>query len=85
MAKITNIKPATAMIYIGPSLPGGALPRFSIYKNGVPDTVTAHPAIKALFIPVTDLATKVRAIAQKGSLENVLYNDVLQFIKEGGK
>lgn len=76
------------LIYCGPNIPGGVLQRYTVYKGGLPahlgDLFAKCPAIKRLFVPVTDLAQAESAIATKGTPENAYFNEVLQFISKGG-
>ena len=85
--------PATAkpqrLIYCGPNLSGGVLQRYMVSKGGLPvhleKVFSDCPAVKALFVPVADLARTEKAIARKGSSENVLFSEVLKFTLKGGK
>lgn len=76
------------LIYCGPNIPGGVLQRYTVYKGGLPEYLSALfdkcPAIKSLFVPVADLARAERAIATKGTPENAFFNEVLQFVQKGG-
>jgi hypothetical protein len=89
MSKSTKAAPQPErLIYCGPNLPGGALQRYTVFKGGLPVHLSTLfdkcPAIKLLFVPVTDLARTEKAIATKGTPENALFNEVLQFISKGG-
>ncbi len=75
-------------IYCGPNIPGGSLPRYTVYKGGLPAHLdglfSQCPAVKALFVPVADLARTEGAIASKGTPENLRWQSVVQFIQKGG-
>lgn len=84
MAKNTNAAPAKPerLIYCGPAIPGGSLQRYAMYKGGFPahldDLFAKCPAIKALFVPVSDLAKTVNAITTTGTPENILYQQAMK-------
>lgn len=89
MAKISKPSPKQEqIIYCGPNIHGGILQRYTIFKGGLPthleDLFKKCPAIKSLFVPVTELARTEKAIATKGTPENALFNEVLKFISKGG-
>lgn len=77
------------LIYCGPSIPGGSLPQFSVYKGGYPlhldELLAKCPAVKALFVPVADLAKTQQAMNIKGTPENILYQEALAFTRKGGE
>lgn len=77
------------LIYCGPNLSGGVLQRYMVSKGGLPvhleKVFSDCPAVKALFVPVADLAKTEKAIARKGSSENVQFSEVLKFTLKGGK
>jgi hypothetical protein len=64
------------VIYIGPNLPGGTLSAFTVYKNGLPvhikDLQEKTPELKALFVPVSDLATARRRLNRPGPEANAV-------------
>lgn len=76
------------LIYCGPTLPGGLLQQYTVYKGGIPghlkDATDKCPAIKALFVPHTKLQAVVVAIRSPGSLENLRYKEIQKIIQEGG-
>ena len=76
------------LIYCGPSLPGGLLQRYTIYKGGISvhlnDVIEQCPAIKSLFVPYARLQVVNAAIQSTGSLENLRYREIQKFIQEGG-
>lgn len=90
MTKVAKAAPQEQerLIYCGPNIPGSALQRYTVYKGGLPvhlgDLFAKCPAIKRLFVPVTDLARVEKAIATKGTPENAFFNEALQFISKGG-
>ncbi|WP_425057620.1 hypothetical protein SCACP_21370 [Sporomusa carbonis] len=76
------------LIYCGPNIPGGILQRYTVFKGGLPEHLGSLfekcPAVKTLFVPVTDLARSEQAIATKGTPENINFNQVLEFTMKGG-
>lgn len=76
------------LIYCGPSLPGGLLRQYATYKGGMPEhvqpVIEKCPSIKSLFVRPADLAAAQAAIAVSGSLENLQYQAVIDFISKGG-
>ena len=75
-------------IYCGPSLPGGLLQRYTIFKGGMPghlnDVIGKCPAIKSMFVPPARLQAVTAAIQATGSLENLQYKEIQKFIWKGG-
>ena len=80
-APAVHLKP-DRLIYCGPNIPGGVLQRFAIYKGGLPvhlgELFAKNPAVKALFVPVADLAKTEKAIATKGTPESILYQQAMK-------
>ena len=76
------------LIYCGPSLPGGLLQRHTIYKGGLPEhlksVIEKCPSIKALFVPASKLASVNAAIGSPGTLENLQYREITEFVRKGG-
>lgn len=88
--KMSSLKDGKeSLIYCGPNIPGGVLQRYTVFRGGLPiyleELFEKCPAIKLLFVPVEDLARMEKAIAVKGSPENIYFNEVLQFISKGGR
>ncbi|PAQ15069.1 hypothetical protein CD798_08480 [Bacillaceae bacterium SAOS 7] len=83
----TSSKASTpeTVIYIGESLPNGALQQFSIFKNSVPVTLKTHfeqcPAIESLIIPISKLAEARKNLLVKGTVENVLNTQVQKYVR----
>lgn len=88
MAKTKNIKSAgpERVIYCGPNLGNGALLQSTIYKQGLPDHLTALfdscPEIKELFVPVQDFIKVQAETNQPGTYFYRLYQIVQAFIRE---
>jgi len=80
-----NVK-ATVM-YVGPTIVG-EIKQYSVYKNGLPKNVSKLaeqvPAIKHLLVQTGHITEARKQINEKGSVLNVMYNKVLDYIK-GGK
>jgi hypothetical protein len=76
------------LIYCGPNIPGGILQRYTVFKGGLPEHLGSLfekcPAVKTLFVPVTDLPRVDQAIATKGTPEHSAYQTVLQYTLKGG-
>lgn len=79
---------AERFIYCGPSLPGGLLQRYTIYKGGLPvhlqTVIEKCPSVKSLFVPVAKLAAVNAAITSPGTLENLQYREITEFVRKGG-
>lgn len=75
-------------IYCGPSLPGGLLLQHTIFKGGIPEHIKPVmekcPAVKSLMVTPAKLQAVSSAIKMSGSLENLRYKEILNFIEEGG-
>jgi len=79
---------AERLIYCGPNLPGGLLQRNAIFKGGISPHLQAAiskcPEIRTLFVKPSDLSRVNTALGQPGSLENLCYQAVVNFITKGG-
>jgi hypothetical protein len=77
-----------ALIYVGPSLPGGLLTKYTTFSNGIPDHLKAHfekcPAFKQLFIPVSQLLTTENRLKDATSAESVFYRQTEQYFTRKG-
>lgn len=74
------------LVYVGESLPGGALQKHSLFKNGViPGFLQTHiekcPAIKELIVPVASLPVTRIQLMVSGSRENTLNSLVQKYIR----
>lgn len=77
------------LVYIGDSLPGGTLQKYSLFKNGgIPGSLQTHiekcPAIRELIIPVSFLSESRTQLMVAGSRENTL-NGLVQKYTRGEK
>lgn len=76
------------LIYCGPNIAGGALQKYAVFKGGTPTHLGGLfekcPAIKELFVPVSELATTVQGVTTKGTRLNALYVEVASFAQKGG-
>jgi hypothetical protein len=76
------------LIYCGPSLPGGLLQQYAVYKGGIPghlnEIISKCPGIKSLFVSPAKLQQVLLAINSPGSLESLRYKEILEFIQKGG-
>jgi hypothetical protein len=73
-------------IYIGPNIPQIGLKRNTIYRDAtVPDGLAKYavlkPAVKALFVPTTQLAAAEKKKAKQGSLEFLANKELLAYAK----
>lgn len=66
--------PAEPVIYIGPTLGGGVLMRNMVFSGGLPPHIEAmcekSAALRALFVPVSELATARKRVATRGDILN---------------
>lgn len=76
------------LIYCGPNIPGGILQRYTVFKGGLPEHLGSLfekcPAVKTLFVPVTDLPRVNTAVGTKGTPEHAAFQAVLQYTTKGG-
>jgi hypothetical protein len=73
-------------IYIGPTIPPLGLQRHTLYRSAaLPaalELIAAQkPAVRALFIPIRDLAVAKRKLASTGSLEHAANQEMLGIAK----
>ena len=76
------------MIYCGPTLPPEhGLTQFQVFVGGLPthvaDLVKNYPVIKALLVPVTELAATRVALNQTGSAEASMYIEIQKMFRKG--
>lgn len=76
------------LIYCGPNLPGGLLQQHTIYKGGTPkhldNVIEKCPAFKALFVEPARLTETMIDVNTPGTVKNLLYQEVKEFIAKGG-
>ena len=86
--KTSKQVPPKRLVYCGPNIPGGALQRYTVFKNGLPlhlnDLFKQCPSVKSLFVPVADLARIEQAINTMGTPEHSQFQAVLGFTMKGG-
>jgi hypothetical protein len=73
-------------VYIGPNVPNVGLKRNTIYRDStLPDALAKYaalkPAVKALFVPTTYLATAAKNLEKPGSLEYQANKEMLAYAK----
>jgi hypothetical protein len=73
-------------IYIGPTIPPLGLQRHTLYRSSaLPSALeliaAQKPAVRALFIPIDELAAAKRKLATSGSLEHTANQDMLGIAK----
>ena len=78
-------KKADTLIYCGPSFPG-RLQQYSVFRGGVPkyldNLIEECPNIKSMIVPISKLAITRDKLNKKGSRENQLYKNILDYQKE---
>ena len=77
-------------IYCGPSLPHQyGLFQYQVFADGIPDhlvqVVEDNPAVKALIVPVENLAAVRLALAKPGSAEAAQFQEIRQTFAKGAK
>lgn len=65
--------PPEPTIYVGPSLAGGTLAQYTVFKEGkmlphIQDIVEKNPDVKALIVPVSELATTEQQLSDSTSV-----------------
>lgn len=85
----TDKKLSGPSIYIGPTLQGGRLARYTIFKDGgLPPHIAAltneHRAIKRLIVPVGRLAEYEKRLRDPSSAESSLFNEAAKIFSKGG-
>lgn len=81
-------EPIEATIYVGPTLKGGRLARYTIFKNGIlPRDIAKiaeeHKAINRLIIPVGKLAEFEARLRDKSGAEAALYAEAGKIFGKG--
>ncbi|NNV06215.1 hypothetical protein ETC03_07110 [Geobacillus sp. MMMUD3] len=75
------------LVYIGPSLPGGLLTRYTIFSNGIPAHLQGYCeeclSFKQLFVPPERLALAENNLKDPTSAESVFYRDTVDFFRKG--
>lgn len=68
-------KNRSARIYVGPSLPGGVLPQFTVFRGKLPayvaDLMGKSPSLRHLIVPVSRLSQARRDLSTNGNLLNL--------------
>lgn len=84
--KKSVIKKEPALIYIGPTLPGGRLQSFTVYKqfpHFLDNVIAKIPDLPRLFIPTTDFTEKLKERDTKGTPLYIYNARVTEVIKNG--
>lgn len=81
---------AEPSIYIGPTLQGGRLARYTVFKGGVLSPNVAaiaaeHKAIQRLIVPVKRLGEYEKRLADRSSVEAALFAEAGKVFSKGGK
>jgi len=81
----TETPAETSKIYVGPNIPKEGLPRFRVYKGGLPvhldELFTACPAVKRLFVDVDKLSEVLNLTSQTGSAYHTWYAEATNYVK----
>lgn len=78
----TRLSEMKSVIYLGPDIPRLNLKHGLTLRNGVPDHIMKIyqqvPAIRDLFVPVTQIAASEQLLACKGSYLDLAYQEVVK-------
>ena len=70
------------LIYIGPNLSRGRLLQYQVFIGGLPthleEEFAAMPALKRLFVPVTEFSAAMEQARQNGTPLNKYYKQALE-------
>lgn len=73
------------LIYCGPAI-NGILPQYAIFRGNLPvhldKYINGCAAIKQMFVAPKQLAGTRKNIVIKGSRENILFNQALEYLKK---
>ncbi|MGO4540373.1 hypothetical protein [Paenibacillus sp. 2TAB19] len=73
-------KVAEQLIYVGPTLSGGLLAQYTVFRGGLPANlqkrIEQEPAIGEMIVPVGALASTNNKIKQAGSAEQIAYSSL---------
>lgn len=79
---------ADTLIYVGPTLPGGALTKFTIYTNGVPGHMKKdyeeNTFFKNLFVPVSKFAEAEKDLSDPNSALSVFTQKTINHFSRKG-
>jgi hypothetical protein len=74
-----------SVIYCGPSLRGGILNQFTVFKGGIPkhlsESIGKCSAIGKLIVPVEKFVEVEDAIRKQGTPENQYYREVTDYVR----
>jgi len=83
--EIRKEEKVTTSIYVGPSIPGGALQQNAVFTSDLPvfakEETEKCPFIKELIVPINELSLATSNLSVKGTKENIMYNKVIEFYK----
>lgn len=72
-------------IYIGPSIPGTALKRYTVFRGelhgSINELAEKVPAVKRLIVNVNEMANIERKLGDKTSVQHQMFAQVLNHIK----
>ncbi|GHV50420.1 hypothetical protein FACS1894216_02580 [Synergistales bacterium] len=78
---VVGTQPSEPLVYCGPTLPRAKILTMSVYKNGLPDHVTAlvqeKPEIGKLIVPVSMMSGARKRTDTPGTEEHRLYHAIL--------
>ena len=74
-----------AVAYVGPKI-NGLIQQFDVFCAGIPrhiaDYIEEHTTLKALFVPLEDLAKAFNEVKENGSVLYTLYEKVKEEVDE---
>ncbi len=73
-------------MYIGPAVPG-VVKKGTVFIGGLPEGLAEMagklPCIRNLVVPIGDITKARKALSEQGSIENVSYARVEEYLKGG--
>lgn len=88
-AVIKETAKTESLIYVGPSVPGGTLLRFTVFRGGKPKHLAKLmedcKEIDRLFVPVVKLSESLAKINRPGTPMHTWYAGAMDFIEKGVK
>ncbi|WP_333593581.1 hypothetical protein [Anaerospora hongkongensis] len=88
-AAIEETAKTESLIYVGPSVPGGTLLRFTVFRGGKPKHLAKLledcKEIDRLFVPITKLSEALTKIDRPGTPMHTWFAGAMDFIEKGVK
>lgn len=87
LEEVRQAEKVKSEIYIGPNLPNCILLQNTVFTKGLPKHLDEHiekcAAIKELVVPISELMIRKANISQQGTREQVMYEEIIKYIKGG--